>query len=407
MEKLEYEIEFITPAFIGGADPKEYAELRPASFVGLLRYWFRVIVGAYVQKPEELFKLESELFGSQERAGKVFVRVYSEDHDRKKYKFYDNANLKGMERYILGPANRKKCIPKGSKFEIKIITPDNISQLVDTIFRFAITYGNIGYRARKGFGSMDFTDSSLRMSPNAILENAELVVSILKPIADKHRINMEYSGVFNDSIPNISNMVVFSSNTLVFNFYGYEYWQLRRAIYKFWDKKPKLPKTHEYSECIDRLLSNNECPDFKPKHHLFGLPIQFSSKSRSCRKNLPNEKEKTIRAQVQLNWNYKSVSNDKHQGEANRDKDMRRAAPFWISFKKDITYAVLFKAKFLPDDGILVVKPKGKYWKQCKNDEERPRDIVIEDFSRDMTIIEEFFKDRLKMTQVFSLEALK
>lgn len=381
MEKLEYEIEFITPAFIGGADPGEYAELRPASFVGLLRYWFRVIVGAYVKKSEELFKLESELFGSQERAGKVFVRVYSEDHDRKKYKFYDNANLKGMERYILGPANRKKCIPKGSKFEIKIITPDNISQLVDTIFRFAITYGNIGYRARKGFGSMDFTDSSLRMSPDAILENAELVVSILKPIADKHRINMESETEFSFYTPNMSNMVIYELTNLNFNYYAQKYREFRKH-----QEDPDY--TYEYKECIDKFFDGDSCNNFIPKHHLFGLPIQFLKRSKG-----------KIKAQAQLNWDYRY--------KTSKDKDMRRAAPFWISFKKDITYAVLFKAKFLPDDGILVVKPKGKYWKQCKNDEERPRDIVIEDFSRDMTIIEEFFKDRLKMTQVFSLEALQ
>lgn len=388
MEKLEYEIEFITPAFIGGAEPKEYAELRPASFIGLLRYWFRVIVGAYVKEPEELFKLESELFGSQERAGKVFVKVYSEDNDRKKYKYYDYANLKGMERYVLGPANRKKCIPKGSKFEIQIISPNNISQLVDTIFRLAITYGNIGYRARKGFGSMDFTDSSLRMSPDAILENAELVVDILKPIADKHKINMESKPIFSFRTPNMSNMIIYTSKKLRLDYYAQRYREFRKH-----QDDPNY--TYEYKECIDKFLDGDSCDDFVPKHHLFGLPIQFSSKSRSCKKG-------KIKAQAQLNWDYRNKSSE--------DKDMRRAAPFWISFKKDITYAVLFKSQFLPDDGILVVKSKGKYWKQCKNDGKpirRPKDVVIEDFSRDMTIIEEFFKDRLKMRQVFSLEALK
>jgi len=75
MERLTYEFEFITPAFIGGAYPEEISELRPSSVVGVLRYWFRVIVGASVNNSQELFKLESQLFGNQKEAGKVWIKV--------------------------------------------------------------------------------------------------------------------------------------------------------------------------------------------------------------------------------------------------------------------------------------------------------------------------------------------
>jgi CRISPR/Cas system CMR-associated protein Cmr1 (group 7 of RAMP superfamily) len=43
VKRLTFDLEFITPAFIGGAN--QQAELRPASFVGLLRWWWRALKG--------------------------------------------------------------------------------------------------------------------------------------------------------------------------------------------------------------------------------------------------------------------------------------------------------------------------------------------------------------------------
>lgn len=60
---LEFEVEFITPTFLGGADGN--AEIRTAPFKNLLRRWWRIANGHLAA--EELWKRESELFGSTEK----------------------------------------------------------------------------------------------------------------------------------------------------------------------------------------------------------------------------------------------------------------------------------------------------------------------------------------------------
>jgi CRISPR type III-B/RAMP module RAMP protein Cmr1 len=86
-EKLTFELEFITPAFIGGAFPDEEAELRPASFIGILRWWFRNLALTVTDDIEAIAHLESELFGNQKRAGKVWVKINSTNLKNEKIDF--------------------------------------------------------------------------------------------------------------------------------------------------------------------------------------------------------------------------------------------------------------------------------------------------------------------------------
>ena len=194
MEKLEYEIEFITPAFIGGAEPNKYAELRPASFVGLLRYWFRVIVGAYVQKPEELFKLESELFGSQDRAGKVWVRVkgnvkkelsdcvrweagrdkgrdwgkvymgygniiyvnFRKANKREEYKTLLRRCREKEKSAIISPGNFsvRAWLESKQQTRLEILVPKHLKDKAEALLLIVSQLGTIGSRGRRGWGSL-------------------------------------------------------------------------------------------------------------------------------------------------------------------------------------------------------------------------------------------------------------
>jgi len=193
MEKLSYEFEFITPAFIGGASPEETSELRPSSVVGVLRYWFRVIVGAYVKDTKELFKLEGELFGNQERAGKVWVRVRKpvkqnikkcedvktcyvkngkiEKFGRdcgKSYLGYGNilfVNFLKDKRYIkLRNYCEKQRKLKGTFFvkpkitecnsTLEILTPNDLKGKVEALLFIFSQLGFLGSRGRRGWGSV-------------------------------------------------------------------------------------------------------------------------------------------------------------------------------------------------------------------------------------------------------------
>ena len=60
VDELQLQLEFVTPAFLGGAD--QNAELRPASFKGMLRYWWRVLYGA--KYGTDIYKEEGDRFGT-------------------------------------------------------------------------------------------------------------------------------------------------------------------------------------------------------------------------------------------------------------------------------------------------------------------------------------------------------
>lgn len=80
MKKLTFDLEFITPAFIGGAN--QQAELRPASFVGLLRWWWRALKGECDIK--RLREEEIKIFGGDGKmASPVYLKV---EGDVRKYK---------------------------------------------------------------------------------------------------------------------------------------------------------------------------------------------------------------------------------------------------------------------------------------------------------------------------------
>jgi CRISPR-associated protein Cmr1 len=68
MNKVSFELEVVTPLFLGGADGKT-AELRPPSIRGAMRFWFRAMMGGIVGgNIEALKKLEADVFGDTDKA---------------------------------------------------------------------------------------------------------------------------------------------------------------------------------------------------------------------------------------------------------------------------------------------------------------------------------------------------
>ena len=92
MYKAQFELEAITPIFMRGADQSQ-AEIRASSIKGLMRWWFRALVGSYFgDDVEGLRKAEEYVFGSTKRRSKVVVEVKSPkprkfDYDIKDIKF--------------------------------------------------------------------------------------------------------------------------------------------------------------------------------------------------------------------------------------------------------------------------------------------------------------------------------
>jgi CRISPR-associated protein Cmr1 len=75
MKKLSFMLETITPLFLSGND-QTTVELRAASIRGHLRYWYRALLGGLgITKSKQLYELESQVFGKEERGSPVLVRV--------------------------------------------------------------------------------------------------------------------------------------------------------------------------------------------------------------------------------------------------------------------------------------------------------------------------------------------
>lgn len=87
LKRLSFDVEVLTPAFVGGHEPRkldEYTPLRPHTVRGLLRWWFRASAGALMWPADdsdsarrlmltELRKAESALFGDTTRVSNVVV----------------------------------------------------------------------------------------------------------------------------------------------------------------------------------------------------------------------------------------------------------------------------------------------------------------------------------------------
>ncbi|NPA14861.1 MAG: type III-B CRISPR module RAMP protein Cmr1 [Aquificae bacterium] len=177
-EKLEYKLEFITPAFIGGAFPDKEAELRPASFIGILRWWFRNLALTVTDNLEAIYKLESELFGNTERAGKVWVRFeelkkfeyqpLSEnaidldlaylgygvfDYINCSRNFHKHPHVCRALPYLKGFMNTKAFIPIGEIAKVEVFVPKRFLELIRALFNTVALLGSIGGRNRRGWGS--------------------------------------------------------------------------------------------------------------------------------------------------------------------------------------------------------------------------------------------------------------
>jgi CRISPR-associated protein Cmr1 len=144
MEKQEFEVEIVTPLFLGGADPQK-AELRAPSIKGALRFWWRALYPQF--SLAELREMESKNFGdagdSKKSFGKSRVRIQL-------------AKDLAFENIRYNPVPHKNvnfkfpCLSVGRTFELKVYGDEKIFDL----FKLVSILGGFGKRSRRGFGSV-------------------------------------------------------------------------------------------------------------------------------------------------------------------------------------------------------------------------------------------------------------
>jgi CRISPR-associated protein Cmr1 len=171
VKRLTFDLEFITPAFIGGAN--QQAELRPASFVGLLRWWWRALKGEC--NIEKLREEEIKIFGGDGKmASPVYLRVegdVSKGSDLiNEYKL--SWNFDKNRRALIGPhagvgylyysmvaLNKKReFIKAGSRLRLTLIGKDEFLKHYIASLWALVFLGGVGARSRRGGGNLTVID---------------------------------------------------------------------------------------------------------------------------------------------------------------------------------------------------------------------------------------------------------
>ena len=145
LERMEFEVEIITPLFLGGADPKK-AELRAPSIKGALRFWWRALhphLSLRALKEEE-----AKLFGDAGgKSGKSKIRIRMS-----KDLLYDGRSRRNPIPHR-NVAFGFPCFNPGETFSVEIFGTDKIFDL----FQIVSILGGLGKRSRRGFGSFIIT----------------------------------------------------------------------------------------------------------------------------------------------------------------------------------------------------------------------------------------------------------
>jgi CRISPR-associated protein Cmr6 len=199
-------LELVTPAFLaGGRQQAEDCELRPATLRGLLRWWWRTAHAGFLSVPE-LRALEATLWGDTHAGGAVRLTVrpasagrprlynYKDRFEpradfKRRHRLADRPNNKttqglfyasyGMDEVSRGEARRRYFAEPGSPWEVlftardcrhfaqreeaarpqdrargRVLRREQVLAEAETALWLLCTFGGVGSKARKGFGSL-------------------------------------------------------------------------------------------------------------------------------------------------------------------------------------------------------------------------------------------------------------
>lgn len=172
-----------TPLFSSGADHTK-PELRVSEIKAALRFWWRAMnYGLVTGEAGSIAKLaerESKLFGSTKGQSPFLLRLSENQIDTCQSKSAIELVKEDASRYLgyglteTGANRFGKAVGSGPKFSIQLILKDQSwpekQEYVDTLKLFGL-FGGLGYRSRRGFGSVTlqklWIDGEDRPLPNA------------------------------------------------------------------------------------------------------------------------------------------------------------------------------------------------------------------------------------------------
>lgn len=169
IEKVIFDLEVITPMFLSGANQNDI-ELRPQSIKGALRYWYRALLGGIgITQVDQLKKIESALWGTEEQGSSVVVRVRPQNMKKKDNKTLDLGYDKARKQtrnpgktYLLFSTfmggNNRPYYDAGSTFTVELLSnrvdAKKWLSLASCTLWCLVSVGAIGTRTRRGGGDL-------------------------------------------------------------------------------------------------------------------------------------------------------------------------------------------------------------------------------------------------------------
>jgi CRISPR-associated protein Cmr1 len=214
MKKIEFTVQFVTPAFLGNAE--QSAQWRTPPFKTLLRQWWRVL-NAHLSV-SDLRKKEGQTFGAAlDDTGlqsRVRLRLDSWSNGKMKewpsdpttpHKEVRNGMSIGSHLYLgYGPLRSASGTKLKGNAAIQANESGNLSLICDVkkvpmldthlvdVMQLAHWFGTLGGRSRNGWGSAQFTSKNQNLMSFDQLVHSPLIDKITMPLSDC--LNFDYPG---------------------------------------------------------------------------------------------------------------------------------------------------------------------------------------------------------------------
>lgn len=339
----------VTPMFCSGADPKK-AALRLSSFKGALRFWWRTL--QHGMTVSELQKKEAAIFGSSRQSvGQSKVRMRLKNVDLAPQvdadDVFEHGRLSGAHYLGYGMMNPKGRLDRAFRpsgvFDVEIryapsLTPTHAEEIRSALIYLG-TFGALGSRARKGFGSLNL----INLSSHASNEDLPSVKNRLAELSrTSHQVTAEWTAWSSKS-----RIVLYKSESSCLD--SLNNFGKRLGDFRLWQGNPKESNFVDDHDSIYEYLKKGTRPNRVPARAVFGLPHNYFYRSLS-----KIEERKFVKAEI--------VPAERIDGKLLT----RRASPLFVNFQKHSEktteiIAAFLPSKFLPKGQKLSIKDTSSY----------------------------------------------
>jgi CRISPR-associated protein Cmr1 len=281
MEKISFEIELVTPMFMGGADPQNQPELRAASLRGLLRFWFRAIYPNEVEAEQEVFGAMGKRSPLKLTVEPVHLRPGRARSPNLRDYNYLGYGLIGHDRQSRQFLTVRPYLEPGSTFRVTftfspLVKDEDKEEVIRSFWALAML-GGLGARSRRGFGAFYVTSvtPSLKLA-FTMADEKEYEKKLQSFIQNISKVSglPEYS-CFSDKSQVICGPALKDGGTVLAGFN-----EVLQGFRSYYEKFPSTPKTSgipkQDHDLMYKFLKNSRfTPSQAPARAIFGLPHNY------------------------------------------------------------------------------------------------------------------------------------